>query len=335
MRLFFLKKRVYFNGLYCMEGIMKFSRKNGLNIFVLASLVTVIGCDKLMSKPKQSTQVKPAEISSPTTPINVPDKTVVKVNDAIPKNVLVRVGDWALTADEFKGRLAGVKKVMPDFDEKAPGAKEMLLDEMIRQQLLVYEARQQKMELSKELQGAVKDYENTLLVQELARQLTDGIKATELDAHNYYNANPDVFVTPVEKQLREIIVPTEAEAKEILVQILQGADFVQIAKEKSKGKTASIGGDRGFFAKAPNEDMQKEIESLKKGDVSRVFKGPEGFYIVRIDDVRGGEKKSFDSVKEDLIKGLTMQKQQQALLEKMSEVAKKINVQVNSELLKE
>jgi peptidyl-prolyl cis-trans isomerase C len=279
-----------------------------------------------------ATPVAPQAVASVAAPT---DTNPLQNNEQLPKNVLAKVGSWSITIDEYKERLVGVKKVMKDFDDKAPGAKEMLLEDIIRQQLLVYEARQQKIDQLQDIQGAVKDFENTLLVQELAGRLTEGIKATEQEARDYYNANPDVFVMPVEKQLREIVLPTEAEAKDVYIQVLQGADFAQTAKDKSKGKTAAQGGDLGFVAKAPLEQMQKETEALKKGEVSRVFNGPDGYYIVKVDDVRGGDKKPFDEIKEDLLKGLTLQKQQKAVLDKMSEVAKKINVKVNADLLKE
>ncbi|MBF0486408.1 MAG: peptidylprolyl isomerase, partial [Candidatus Omnitrophica bacterium] len=124
------------------------------------------------------------------------------------------------------------------------------------------------------------------------------------------------------------------EAKDVLVQALQGGDFAQLAKDKSKGKSAANNGDLGFLTKMPFEQMGKTLEPMKKGDVSAVFEGPEGYYIVKVEDVRGGNKKTYDEVKTDLIKGLTIQKQQQAVLDKMSEVSKKIKVQVNMDALK-
>jgi peptidyl-prolyl cis-trans isomerase C len=317
---------------------MSFSKRSSLIIVIIAAVIAVSGCDMIKPKNKNKplTQNKIAPTATEEVLVTTPtDTNSAQNNEQLPKNVLAKVGTWTITLDEYKDRLEGVKKVMKEFDEKVPGAKEMLLDDIIRQQLLVYEARQQKIDQLPDIQGAVKDFENTLLVQELAGRLTQGIKVTEEEAREYYNANPDVFVMPVEKQLREIVVPTEVEAKDILVQVLQGADFVQMAKDKSKGKTADKGGDLGFVAKAPLEQMQKETETLKKGEVSRVFSGPDGYYIVKVDDVRGGDKKAFDEIKEDLIKGLTLQKQQRVVLEKMSEVAKKINVKVNADLLKE
>jgi len=304
-----------------------------LLITLFALSFASISCD-LISPKKTPAPVKKVE-SAPVVEDNSSVSTVnaVKKDEALPKDMLAKVGEWTLTVSEFNQRIEGIKKAIPDFDGTKVDAKRMVLDELVRQQLLVQEARRESLDQAKDIRDAVKDFENTLLVQELVSNLTKDIKATEQEARAYYDKNPDLFVKPVEKQLREIVLPTEAEAKDILVQVLQGADFAQTAKDHSKAKNASGGGDLGFIAEAPFEQMQKAVAGLSKGGVSSVFQGPEGYYIVKIEDVKGGDKASFDDIKEDLIKGLTIQKQQQVVLEKLADVSKKVSVQVNTDLI--
>jgi parvulin-like peptidyl-prolyl isomerase len=119
------------------------------------------------------------------------------------------------------------------------------------------------------------------------------------------------------------------------VQVLQGGDFAQIAKEKSKAKSAGKSGDLGWVSEAPFAAMQNSVENLKKGDVSTVFEGPEGFYLVKVEDVQGGVLRPFNDIKEELVRLMTMQKQQEALMKKMDDVSKKIKFKVNESLLKD
>jgi peptidyl-prolyl cis-trans isomerase C len=298
--------------------------------------VAFAGCDALSGKSKEADKVSQVKVVNdvPEAPKASAGVTATAADGKLDKGLLARVGSWTITPEEFSDRLNAVKQVVKDFDDTSLQAKQLVLEELIRQQLLVYEARQQKLEQGKDVQAAVRDFENSLIVQELAVRLTKDIKATEADAREYYDANPDVFVTPVEKKVRQVVVPTQSEAKDILVLALQGQDFAQLAKDKSRAKNAAEGGDLGFLVAAPFEQMQKALETMKKNDVSAVFEGPEGFYLVKVEDVRGGEKQSFDTVKEDLVKGLTLQLQQQAVLGKMSETAARIKVQVNNDLLK-
>jgi peptidyl-prolyl cis-trans isomerase C len=290
------------------------------------------GCDLISPKKapasSQKTTAAPAVVVPPANPV-----TPASADEPLSKDMLAKVGEWTLSLNEFNQRIDGIKQAIPEFDSTKVDAKRMVLDELIRQQLLVQEARRENLDRSKEIKDAVKDFENTLLVQELVSTLTKDIKATEQEAKDYYDKNPDLFIKPLEKQLREIVVPTEVEAKDILVQILQGADFAQTAKERSKAKSAENGGDLGFVTQAPFEQMHTAVVGLAKGGISSVFQGPDGYYIVKAEGVRGGDKVAFNDIKEDLIKGLSIQKQQQVVMDKLTDVSKKINVKINRELI--
>jgi parvulin-like peptidyl-prolyl isomerase len=175
------------------------------------------------------------------------------------------------------------------------------------------------------------------LVQELASRLTKDVAATDDDARAYYDANKDKFATPVTWTVSQIVASDEAAAKNILVQILQGGDFTQIAQAQSKAADAAQGGKLKPFVtgKAPFDAMQTAISNLEQGGVSGVFKGPEGYYIVKVDSKTGGELKTFLDVKKDLVYGLTMQKQQAVILNHLRELAEKNKPEYNKELIEQ
>ncbi len=299
-----------------------------LALIVSFSLIAFAGCD-LINPPKKV--VKPVKAAQAQA---IP---VVKKDDKapLPVGILAKVGDWTISQDEFAEKIKGVKDMVKDFNEKEPGAKAMLLNEIIRQQLLIQQARKDGLQNTKEIQTAMKEFENTLLVQEVVTRQTKDIVVTEADAKKYYDTNTDEFKKPIEKQLREIVMPTEAEAKDVLVQVLQGGDFAQIAKDKSKGKTKDNGGDLGFKTEASFPAMAAAAAALNKGGVSAVFQGPDGFYIVKVEDVRGGDKVSYEDVKADLSKFLKLRQQQQVLADKVKEIEQQIKVQVNQDLIKD
>lgn len=316
---------------------MKFSEIKTIGIAVIVLTVFVAGCDKIPSKSANvekkksvSDLVKEKMAVTPSSEVIATAAKIDSSDEVLPKSVIAKVGDWTLTVSDFNLRIKNIKQVMPDFDDKNIEAKKMLVDELIRQQLMVMEARNQKIDKSDDVLAAVKDFENNLLVQELVVGLTKDIKVSEADAKAYFDQNPDVFIKPVEKKITEIVVPTEKEAKEILVLLLQGGDAMMIAKDRSKGSSAKSGGDLGYLEQAPFEQMQKALEGIAtKGGVSTVFQGPEGFYLVKVEDVRGGDKVTFEEVKGELIKGLSVQKQQQSVFAKLDEIAKRVKVSVN------
>jgi peptidyl-prolyl cis-trans isomerase C len=301
---------------------MKALSKQGVVAVMFVAVLGMAGCGKADSKAK----------NVPAAPM--PVQAVSADSGKLPKDVIVSVGDWVLTAADFDERVKNIKQAVPSFDDKDLKSRQMLIEELVRQELMVREAREQRLNESKEFRSAVKDFENNLMVQELVSGLTKDIKATETEAREYYDKNPEVFVKPVEKKVSVIEVAAESEAREINIQVLQsGADFAKIAKERSKGKTAANGGDLGYLSEMPFEAMDKVAATITKGGISGVFQGPDGYYIVKVDDVRGGDKASFDEIKADLINGLTSQKQQDAVLSKIAEAAKKVKVNMNAELL--
>jgi len=102
-----------------------------------------------------------------------------------------------------------------------------------------------------------------------------------------------------EVRARHILVPTEAEAKAILVEIKKGTDFAELAKQKSKDPGAAAkGGDLGYFTK---EQMVPEFAEvafkLGKGQVSEPVKTQFGWHIIQVEDKRNKPMPEFDKVK--------------------------------------
>ena len=313
-------------------------RKSGLTAYGISCLILGIacltGCDLLGLGPKkQDNSQKQLEATAPAA---VAVQSSQATPGPLPSNALVRIGKWTLTADDFNDRLNLLKQQLPDFKADDANTKNAVLEELIRQQLLVKDAEDSDIGNTKAIKDAIEDFRKTLLVQELAGRLTKEVAATEGDARTYYDENKEKFTQPVTWSVRQIAVDDEATAKSILVQILQGGDFAQIAQIQSKASNATEGGKLKSFitGKAPFESMQTAISNLDEGGVSGVFKGPEGrFYIVKVDSKTGGALKSFLDVKKDLIYGLTMQKQQAVILNHLKDLAEKDKPEYNKELI--
>ena len=79
-----------------------------------------------------------------------------------------------------------------------------------------------------------------------------------------------------------IMVSTEQEANEIKKLLDQGADFKELAKQRSKGPTAQNGGDLGVITKGDLlPELDKAISSLSVGQVSGVIKTDTGYHIFK------------------------------------------------------
>jgi len=79
-----------------------------------------------------------------------------------------------------------------------------------------------------------------------------------------------------------ILVATEAEAQEIKKLLDGGANFAQLARERSKGPNAQKGGDLGLITKGDLlAELDKAISTLQVGQTSDVIKSQIGFHIFK------------------------------------------------------
>ena len=151
------------------------------------TVATLSSCDLFF--PSKKTVNKPSPEVASAVVTAVAPKDAADNQEALPANVLARVGAWTLTVDEFNQRLKLLKQGLPDFNENDPQAKATVLNELIRQQLLVKDAENSDIANKKDIKDAVEDFRRTLLVQELANRLTKNVTVTEEEAQKYYEEN--------------------------------------------------------------------------------------------------------------------------------------------------
>jgi peptidyl-prolyl cis-trans isomerase D len=149
------------------------------------------------------------------------------------------------------------------------------------------------------------------------------IQINDEDVKSYYEKNSHLYLTPEKVKLEYIELNMDAVAalqevtddmvkqhyenspesymandddaaqkkiSDIRQQIKQGADFATLAAKYSDDKgSAKQGGDLGYVTRGTEENFDKSVFALKKGDLSDVIKSKTGFQIVQLDDIRAGD----------------------------------------------
>lgn len=262
----------------------------------------LVGCENLpFLKPKKAWQAT----TSPA--VTVKGTVIAKVN-----NTPIVLEDLNQEIDAYNANVPADK---PELKITTREQKiQYLNNQMIRRALLYQEASNRGLDRNEEILKVLEKTKEDLLVMELVRQEAEKVDVSSKEIEDYYNTYKEQLKEPQELQIREIAVSTEAEAKDILIQLLQGADFATKALERSKSASAKDGGDLGFIQlgkKFPQFDAV--AETLEVGKTSNYFKGPDGYYILKLEARRGGKQKSLSELWEDIKRGLTFLKQQQKI----------------------
>jgi peptidyl-prolyl cis-trans isomerase C len=142
---------------------------------------------------------------------------------------------------------------------------------------------------------------NKLLMETMMQ--TEGKAAlSEAALHKVYDDATKQMTSEEEVRARHILVETEDEAKAILAELKGGADFADLAKEKSKDPGAAAeGGDLGYFTK---DQMVPEFADvafkMEKGGLSEPVKSQFGWHIIRVEDKRMRPVPEFDKVRSQI-----------------------------------
>ncbi|MBA3881949.1 MAG: peptidylprolyl isomerase [Chthoniobacterales bacterium] len=136
----------------------------------------------------------------------------------------------------------------------------------------------------------------------------------------YYRTHRDEFTSKEEIKLRMIMIPSRASdasgsqkalAQEILSKVAAGGDFERMAQMYSEDSTRDVGGDWGWVErKTLAPELEKVAFGLKKGQVSRIVELGGNYYIVKVDDRRGGQTKSLAEVRAEIEKKLVQEEGQ-------------------------
>jgi peptidyl-prolyl cis-trans isomerase SurA len=142
----------------------------------------------------------------------------------------------------------------------------------------------------------------------------------------YYKEHRDSFTAKEQVKLRMIMIPAHANdgnasaqkamAEEILGKLAGGAEFDRMAQIYSEDSSRELGGDWGWIErKTLAGPLEKVAFSLPVGKVSNIIEFSGNFYLLRVEDKRGGATRSLPSVRDEIEKKL-LQEEAQKLQEK-------------------
>ena len=188
--------------------------------------------------------------------------------------------------------------------------KEQLIEELIQRELLVQDAVQKQLDKSAEFTERLETIKKSLLSQVAIQNYLKSNTITDAELEAEYTKNMGKAGT--EYKARHILVKTEEEAKQIIVELDKGGDFVELAKTKSTGPSGPQGGDLGWFTSDQMVGPFSEATiALEDGKYStEAVETQFGWHIILKEGTREQTPPPFESVKEQIRPALQRQKMQ-------------------------
>lgn len=216
---------------------------------------------------------------------------------------LATIGSKVITFSDFTERL---KQLPPQYLAyiKTDEDKKTLLDALVKEQLVLQEARRMNLTKDKSVQAKLSLATDQILLEEAIKQVREKkIKPSEDELKAYFDQHKGEFSAPIRIKVAHILVKEKDKADQILGQLKKGADFGKLAKENSIDPGSSgKGGGMEYFAKG---EMVPEFEQAafalaKPEQLSGIVKTPFGYHIIKLIDKKEAGQKSFQECKADL-----------------------------------
>jgi peptidyl-prolyl cis-trans isomerase D len=146
--------------------------------------------------------------------------------------------------------------------------------------------------------------------------LKKGITVSDKDLREYYTANEKRYTALEERRASHILVKADAsapaadrakakaKAEALLADIKKNpASFADMARKNSDDPgSAEKGGDLDFFGRGglAAKPLEDAAFALKADEIGPLVESEFGYHIVRLTAVRGGDKRSFESVRAEI-----------------------------------
>lgn len=247
--------------------------------------------------------------------------------------VLARMSNKYLTLGEFKKKIERLPAYYRDMVDRN---KKRFLDETIVEMMFYEEAIRQGLDNDKEVKDVLREAKKKVLIAKLIqREVENKIKIEDGEARKYYEDHKSEYKAPEMWRASHILVSTEAEAKEIQDELAKGANFEELAKEKSMDATAARGGDVGYFRKGQLvPEFEEAALSLNPGEVGPVIRTQFGYHVLKLTGKKDSDIEPYEKVKARVYEELKKEKRTELFEKLVLGLKNKYKVEMEEDVFK-
>lgn len=221
-----------------------------------------------------------------------------------------------LTENEIRDRIASPFK---DGNGKGDEAERELTPEYEKEARALF-AEIEKRFNSKDFKADT-DNEVDQMVEVMRAKLGEAVRARHILVRSSRNDDMKKRSAALEK------------IRAIKKQLDTGADFIDLAKQKSEGPNSREGGDLGFFTRGQMvPEFEKVAFALPVGGISDVVETEFGYHIIMVEEKRAARRLRYDDIKMDLAAYLYQKKGRERYEQFVSDLRKKADVRILMDL---
>ncbi len=197
------------------------------------------------------------------------------------------------------GEMIATAETLPD---QYKGLPDDVLFDGILQQLIQQTALSQALEGTppKRVEVGVRNERRLLragaVIEQIAREAVTDDTIRAAYEKRFANAEPSK-----EYNASHILVKTREEAESIIKELEAGADFADLAREKSTGPSGPNGGALGWFGPGmmvkPFEDA---VVAMKPGQISEPVETQFGWHVIKLNETRLKDAPKLEDVRDEL-----------------------------------
>ena len=218
---------------------------------------------------------------------------------------------------------AVVKQVVAQGQQPdSPQLREMVKKDLIAREVMMQEAVKKGFEKDATVKQQLESARQTIVINALVRDFVSKNTISDADIKAEY----DRYKTEAgdkEYHVRHILTATEAEANDVITKLKGGAKFEDLAKTSKDTGSAANGGDLDWASPSSFPPaFSAAFVALQKGGVTdKPVQTPNGFHVIKVDDIRPAKLPTLEEVKPQVSEALA-QKKLQAYQEELVKKAK-------------
>lgn len=211
---------------------------------------------------------------------------------------------------------------------QSPEGIQKVVDELINQELLYLDAKENKFDEEASYVQMVEDTKVTILKSYALNKLIANEDASIEELKEFYDSHTEHFKKPESAIASHILVEEEATAKEIIQELNEGLSFEVAAKEYSSCPSKDAGGSLGEFSRGQMvPEFEEAAFTMEEGTISEPIKTQFGYHIIKLDERKPAATESFEEVKDEIYKQVVGLKQQDKYLAKIDGLKEKYTVE--------